>query len=424
VLRCDRGDEWRGVQDKGGGRRASRAAELGMNRPAERTRLSTSRKLAFSAVAFAGFLGVAEGAARLFEAWHPTRIVEYGRGFDAASRVFEPASDDPGKRVTSPGMEAFFPRQSFAARKPPGTLRIVVLGGSSICRLEPQFEQIEADLKAALGDRAPNVEALNLGGLSYGSGRLVGVALEMLQYEPDVVVLYETNNEFTELEQLHLASSEQRSFESAMSWSAVVRIVRDAAWNRRLREVRDDLARQSARTGAAPAPFSVKGLFTYEVTPAQAQERMRAFRDNCAFIVNACRAKGVRVVLGAAPSNLVRPFLRSPQPQWSEYQEVSALFAAGRFAEADSRARSILAEPFCRHQSSDVENTTVRELAREMNVALADVEAAVRAREPHHMPGETLFVDHCHLNDEGNVVLRQTLEAAVLEALGATSGGK
>ena len=28
--------------------------------------------------------------------------------------------------------------------------------------------------------------------------------------------------------------------------------------------------------------------------------------------------------------------------------------------------------------------------------------------EPHHIPGETLFNDHCHLNEKGNEILLQT----------------
>jgi hypothetical protein len=38
-------------------------------------------------------------------------------------------------------------------------------------------------------------------------------------------------------------------------------------------------------------------------------------------------------------------------------------------------------------------------------VALANVEQTVIAREPHGVPGKTMFGDHCQLNPEGNQLL-------------------
>jgi hypothetical protein len=58
-----------------------------------------------------------------------------------------------------------------------------------------------------------------------------------------------------------------------------------------------------------------------------------------------------------------------------------------------------------RHQSSDAENDIIRRIASQHNVPLADVEAAVIAAEPHRVPGETLFIDMCHLSPEGNRIL-------------------
>ena len=84
--------------------------------------------------------------------------------------------------------------------------------------------------------------------------------------------------------------------------------------------------------------------------------------------------------------------------------EVLPLFASGDYAAGKERAQAILSS-VPRHQSSSAENRIIRDLAAQYGVALADVESAVIAREPHGVPGETLFGDHCHLNPEGNKVL-------------------
>ena len=47
------------------------------------------------------------------------------------------------------------------------------------------------------------------------------------------------------------------------------------------------------------------------------------------------------------------------------------------------------------------ENQIIRASAARYHVPLADVEALIIAKEPHGVPGETLFTDHCHLNEVG-----------------------
>ncbi|MGC9054252.1 MAG: SGNH/GDSL hydrolase family protein, partial [Candidatus Hydrogenedens sp.] len=59
----------------------------------------------------------------------------------------------------------------------------------------------------------------------------------------------------------------------------------------------------------------------------------------------------------------------------------------------------------------------VRELAEKHHIPLADVLSAVERAEPHHIPGETLFNDHCHLNPEGNSIMIHTFEEKILQVL-------
>jgi hypothetical protein len=101
----------------------------------------------------------------------------------------------------------------------------------------------------------------------------------------------------------------------------------------------------------------------------------------------------------------------------AEYQAVTALVAQGRYEEAHALGRRLLVKYVGRHQSSDLENGIIRDLAIAHDVPLADVEAAVSAAEPHGIPGETLFKDHCHLNDRGNRLWRETVERVVIDTL-------
>ena len=70
-----------------------------------------------------------------------------------------------------------------------------------------------------------------------------------------------------------------------------------------------------------------------------------------------------------------------------------------------------------RHQSSSSENEIIRSLARRYDVPLADIEARIEQSEPHGVPGETLFRDHCHLNAHGMRLWREAFESIVFELL-------
>ncbi|MGN6547925.1 MAG: SGNH/GDSL hydrolase family protein, partial [Aureliella sp.] len=93
-----------------------------------------------------------------------------------------------------------FKPASFPAEKPPGTFRIFALGGSTT-QGEPYSTPtafpawMGIDLQAASGR---TVEVINCGGLSYASYRVKAILEEVLNYDPDLIVIYSGQNEFLE----------------------------------------------------------------------------------------------------------------------------------------------------------------------------------------------------------------------------------
>ncbi len=95
----------------------------------------------------------------------------------------------------------FFLPQSFPSQKSPQTFRIFVLGGSTVqgrpYATETSFAKwLEIALQAAEPDR--QWEVVNCGGVSYASYRLVPIMQELIQYKPDLFILYTGHNEFLE----------------------------------------------------------------------------------------------------------------------------------------------------------------------------------------------------------------------------------
>ena len=355
------------------------------------------------------FFAALEGAARVFELWRPPLPVDLGQGFDENSRLFVPKAGNPLVFQTNPRKAVSFNHQEFRRRKPADTLRVFVLGGSSVKYLDYELPLLEDRLEEAL-PRYAQVEIINCGGLSYGSHRLVLIAAEVLSYAPDLVLVYSGHNEFEELEQLDLAGLDLLPVQRLLDHSALYRLLRDRIASHRIAGLEQDRARRDVVDSIPDASKAWRHEFSEE----EVAERMAAYRANLTKIIEMCRERGVPVIIGTVPSNLVKPAL--PGEAGEAYEAVLELFARERFEEGRALAQRILAGAI-RHQASDKENAIIRDLAREYDIPLADVEAAVTAAEPNHIPGETLFNDHCHLNPTGNKILARVYEQRILEVL-------
>ena len=95
----------------------------------------------------------------------------------------------------------FFRPAGFSAEKKDATKRIFVLGGSTVqgrpFSTETAFPVwLEMRLRAAFPNT--NFEVVNVGGISYASYRVSKLITEVLQHEPDAMVLYTGHNEFLE----------------------------------------------------------------------------------------------------------------------------------------------------------------------------------------------------------------------------------
>lgn len=379
--------------------------------------IGRARQLAFAILGTLLALGLAETVARGVELLVPPIPVDATLGFEADTRLFVRKAPGSDELVTNPKKLEHFREQTFRGDKPEGTYRIVAVGESSVYRAQPELEILRKDLETAFQGAHSHVEVINAGGNSYGSHRLALLIQELVDYRPDLVLLYVGHNEFEEVEQLELAETSLRLLPilRVAERFALFRETRDLA-NRWDRERRKRAQRQHRLASREPN-FGAEGG-GYEFTKEDVDRRMASYAKNLRTIVEASRGRGATVIIGSVPSNLVKPIL--PAAAAVRYRAVDALFEAGRHSEGLPLAREILRTTAGRHQSSDLENTIIRTLASDRGVPLADVEAAVIEHEPHGVPGYTLFEDHCHLNDRGVRLWRLTYERVIAEVLRPT----
>ena len=101
----------------------------------------------------------------------------------------------------TPSRMTFFYYDSFPSRKPPNEFRVFCLGGSTVAGrpygIETSFTTwLQIGLHAA--DPGREWRTINCGGISYASYRLLPILKEILEYQPDMVIVLTGHNEFLE----------------------------------------------------------------------------------------------------------------------------------------------------------------------------------------------------------------------------------
>ncbi|HKY32455.1 MAG TPA: tetratricopeptide repeat protein [Candidatus Polarisedimenticolia bacterium] len=293
-----------------------------------------SRLLLFSAVVTAAFFAGAEAILRLAGAPALDSLADPAAGFSRAARVFE-LDAASGQFLTSPrAARHSFNHQQFAARKPQGGLRIFVLGGSSAYGFpwgaEAAFAAaLERALRATHPGRA--VEVINAAGMSYGSHRLGLVAEEVLEHEPDALIVYEAHNEFVE-------EALRRRLEAARRPPAPVRALlhRSRLYSAMAVLLGRGPGEAGARDGGGATAGELLGLDVAResaagATLARKREAEQALERNLAGLVRQAAGRGTRVVLCTVASN---------QKDWPPNQ---SLFEQGTPASARKEALDRLA---------------------------------------------------------------------------------
>ena len=103
--------------------------------------------------------------------------------------------------VTAQNKRGYFNVQGFPQVKAPGTYRIFTLGGSTTYgRPYDDKTSFSGWLREFLpmADSQRNWEVINAGGISYASYRVAHLMEELVNYQPDLFIIYTGHNEFLE----------------------------------------------------------------------------------------------------------------------------------------------------------------------------------------------------------------------------------
>jgi lysophospholipase L1-like esterase len=318
----------------------------------------------------------------------------------------------------------------FPVTPAPGTVRIVVTGGSFVRGehfLVPgasliHYGSIAAWLEAILEERRPDLdfEVINAGVNGQGSHRLRSLAPLLLEAQPDILIVAAGNNEgWVPPHELHGL-------------------------------LHDWVVYRTLRKGLDPEP-AVAPL--YQPQHPETDRIRGAFQYNLLDIERACAAAGVELVLATLPLNLAGyPQERSVLEPDAPLQRAEEACAEGRldeamvlFAESEQEPLALMGASLCQLEHGELElardlmrsaiehepkgrtrpslNAIVRRVADRRQRTLVDLEERYLALQPEALSGELYFWDAAHMTTEGYRWVAGEISEVLLHSGSLAEGG-
>jgi tetratricopeptide (TPR) repeat protein len=428
------------------------------------------KKLVFSLITTVLFFTLLEAGLALFGVRPRLRQEDPFVGFVSSIPLFVEGRDADGRplMVTADNKRGIFNVQQFPRDKPPGTYRIFCLGGSTTYgRPYSDATSFSSWLRELLpvADPGRRWEVINAGGISYASYRVARLTDELLEYDPDLFVVYTGHNEFLE----ERTYGDLRDMPGPLK-AAVGLLARTRTWaalSALLNRFRPRPAAESEGRSLLPNEVQAKldhsaGLDLYERDDPLRDGIIAHYRFSLNRMAEVIRAAGADIVFITPASNLkdFSPFksqhsdgleesqrarseallaevrTRMRASEWEEALELSdealeidprfadlhyrrgeALLALGRVEDAEASLRRARDEDVCPLRALSSMQAVVAEVAKKNDAPLVDfaglVEELTRMKVGHPIAGAGFFLDHVHPTIEGH----RRLAVAVVEAL-------
>ena len=365
------------------------------------------------------FLALLEGALRL--AWPGGAMPAFDRVHRSNADYLVPGQHVARRYFAAERFPPTPPVDLFAAAKPHRAFRLFVLGESTAAGFPyPPNGSFSRLLRDALRDVLPgdSVEVVNLGIAATNSYTIADLSDEVLDQQPDAILIYAGHNEYY----------------GALGVGSAIRatpsplIVRTYLRALRLRTVTLLRAGMTAAFRATRQPTdSTVATFMESVARDQQIELagpaydagLVQFRDNMDVALSRFARARVPVFLASIASNLrdQAPFV-SPDngPARAAFDSARTALAAGDTTSARRlyvRARDL---DVIRFRAPSALDDLVRELARRHGAHYVPVAERFSAASPGGITGHELFLEHVHPNHHGYALIAESFFDAIRDA--------
>lgn len=366
----------------------------------------------------------------------------------------------------------FFPRQmarefdpglNFIKTKPPGTLRIFVLGGSAARGTPDDAYCFGRHLEAMLSTTYPDIrfEVYNAAMTAINSHVVREIAKDCANHQPDLFIIYMGNNEVVGPYGPGTVLTDTPPSLAMIRTSNALKATR-------LGQLSEALLGGLSGKNKSSKQWQGMAMFLDKQVRADAPEMAAVhhhFEANLRDIYHIALDSGAKVVVSTVPVNLrdCPPFSSLhkqglPEPELKKWQatfdqaiereengnypeaiesylaaaKIDGSFAelqfrlgrcyweCGNFEEARPHYQAAMQQDTLRFRADSRINDVIRSTAAgraEEGIHLADSVAAFAEASPHQTPGGEFFYEHVHLNDAGNYLLARTIFPFVQSAL-------
>lgn len=382
-------------------------------------------------------------------------------GFASRIPLYEPVGEsEPGEHggwvQRANNKRAFFNYQKFSSQRPADTHRVFCVGGSTTYgRPYDDVTSFCGWLRVLLpvADPSRSWEFINAGGISYASYRVAALMEELVQYQPDLFIIYTGHNEFleartyAELRQSPALLLEVRALLNATrTYTALTKLIDTARGTRS-----GEIMKENVLPGEVEALLDDSvGLQAYRRDDSMKAGVLAHFRINLDRMIDIADSVDADSMLVTPASNLrhCSPFKserdsglsvhqRSAWAEWmtktrrrlsrrrfdkalaavdkaiaidprhadSHFLRGQILYAASRFPEARRSFQVAIDEDICPLRAPSQFREAVEQVARARGVPLVRWDRVLESRAANGIVGEEFFLDHVHTTISANRLL-------------------
>ncbi len=413
-----------------------------------------------------GLLVVVEIILRLFGAFPVYKTDDPFLGFQGSRPLYVPAQLH-GEQVvymTNQNKQTFFNFQQFPAIKKSNTLRVFCFGGSTTYgRPFKAATAFPAWLQIYLEKSEPGRqhEVINAGGISYASYRVVRLMREIVNYQPDLFIVYTGHNEFLETITYSKMLNQPpalKSFVEMLDKTRLYRLTRKAVAivRKRIKVKRNELSEEVETT-----LDRIGGFELYERNDLQKHRILDQFRINLNRMIDISNEAKVPILFIRPMSNLsdFSPFKSEPssgidsstarkaahlrqqataamrqgsfEPAKSLLQQAMRLdpeFAMahylyaqcmerlGQIENASHEYHTAIDYDVCPLRASSEIDTILEQVTQRRNVPLILVDSLFAAQCKNGLLGREMFMDHVHPTIKGHQFIARCILKTLLES--------
>jgi tetratricopeptide (TPR) repeat protein len=353
--------------------------------------------------------------------------------------LFIPVAADGNERgeylLVNPDIgDRYFPRNGLVPTPLPNTMllkdkpenlfRVFVMGDSIVTGWPYESHAgFSFILEQRLADALPGkaVEVVNLGVAAFNSYSLLDMMDEVLEQEPDVILLYTGHNEYYGA--LGAASTatlgHSRWIVNLNLWLQdfkTVQLIREATY-----KVRETLAANKESQQPPTLMGQVVGNKTIMPGDEVYERGRRQFEGNLNDILEKAREAGVPVVISDLVMNLrdTEPFVSIETADGESadrsFADARAFEEQGKFADARQKYVEAKELDVLRFRAPEEFDQVIRDAAQLNKAYLVPLRETFDRASPDGIPGNDLFLEHLHPTVEGHFLMSETFFDGMLE---------